>query len=95
MELLTNKLYNMNDLKNIKQVVEFIDSRISFYNRSLREVDSKSSTATMDKAYFYGNMSALLDIRDTMTKLSNNISNPTLFSQDEYELTGNSSQNQF
>lgn len=85
----------MNDLKNIKELIEFIDSRISFYNRSLREVDSKSSTATMDKAYFYGNMSALLDIRDTMTKLLDHISNPTLFSQDEYELTGNSSQNQF
>jgi len=85
----------MNDLKNIKEVVEFIDLRISFYNRSLREVDAKSLSASMDKAYFYGNMSALLDIRDTMTKLSNNIANPTLFSQDEYELTGNCSQNQF
>ena len=85
----------MNDLKNIREVVEFIDSRISFYNRSLREVDSKTPSATMDKAYFYGNMSALLDIRDTMTKLKNNIANPNLFSQDEYELTGNSSQNQF
>ena len=85
----------MNDLKNIKELIEFIDSRIGFYNRSLREVDAKSLSASMDKAYFYGNMSALLDIRDTMTKLSNNISNPNLFSQDEYELTGNCSQNQF
>ena len=85
----------MNDLKNIREVVEFIDSRISFYNRSLREVDAKTPSATMDKAYFYGNMSALLDIRDTMTKLSNNIANPSLFSQDEYKLTGNSSQNKF
>jgi hypothetical protein len=85
----------MNDLKNIKELIEFIDSRIGFYNRSLREVDAKSLCASMDKAYFYGNMSALLDIRDTMTKLSNNIANPTLFSQDEYELTGNCSQNQF
>lgn len=85
----------MNDLKNIKELIEFIDSRIGFYNRSLREVDAKSLSASMDKAYFYGNMSALLDIRDTMTKLSNNIANPNLFSQDEYELTGNCSQNQF
>jgi hypothetical protein len=85
----------MNDLKNIKELIEFIDSRIGFYNRSLREVDAKSLSASMDKAYFYGNMSSLLDIRDTMTKLSNNIANPTLFSQDEYELTGNCSQNQF
>ena len=85
----------MNDLKNINELIEFIDSRIGFYNRSLREVDAKSLSASMDKAYFYGNMSSLLDIRDTMTKLSNNIANPTLFSQDEYELTGNSSQNQF
>ena len=85
----------MNDLKNINELIEFIDSRIAFYNRSLREVDSKTLSASMDKAYFYGNMSSLLDIRDTMTKLSNNIANPTLFSQDEYELTGNSSQNQF
>ena len=66
----------MNDLKNIREVVDFIDSRISFYNRSLREVDAKTPSATMDKAYFYGNMSALLDIRDTMTKLKNNIANP-------------------
>ncbi len=85
----------MNDLKNIKELIEFIDSRIGFYNRSLREVDAKSLSASIDKAYFYGNMSALLDIRDTMTKLSNNIANPNLFSQDEYELTGNCSQNQF
>ena len=85
----------MNDFKNINEVVVFIDLRISFYNRSLRKVDAKTPSATMDKAYFYGNMSALLDIRDTMTKLSNNIANPNLFSQDEYELTGNSSQNQF
>lgn len=85
----------MNDFKNINEVVVFIDLRISFYNRSLREVDAKTPSATMDKAYFYGNMSALLDIRDTMTKLSNNIANPSLFSQDEYELTGNSSQNKF
>ena len=85
----------MNDLKNINELIEFIDSRIGFYNRSLREVDTKSLSASMDKAYFYGNMSSLLDIRDTMTKLSNNIANPTLFSQDEYELTGNCSQNQF
>ena len=85
----------MNDFKNINEVVVFIDLRISFYNRSLREVDAKTPSATMDKAYYYGNMSALLDIRDTMTKLSNNIANPSLFSQDEYELTGNSSQNQF
>jgi hypothetical protein len=85
----------MNDLKNIKELIEFIDSRIGFYNRSLREVDAKSLSASMDKAYFYGNMSSLLDIRDTMTKLSNNIANPNLFSQDEYELTGNCSQNQF
>jgi hypothetical protein len=85
----------MNDLKNIKELIEFIDSRIDFYNRSLREVDEKTLSASIDKAYFYGNMSSLLDIRDTMTKLSNNIANPTLFSQDEYELTGNCSQNQF
>ena len=85
----------MNDFKNINEVVVFIDLRISFYNRSLREVDAKTPSATMDKAYYYGNMSALLDIRDTMTKLSNNIANPSLFSQDEYKLTGNSSQNKF
>jgi hypothetical protein len=85
----------MNDLKNIKELIEFIDSRIGFYNRSLREVDEKTLSASIDKAYFYGNMSSLLDIRDTMTKLSNNIANPNLFSQDEYELTGNCSQNQF
>jgi len=85
----------MNDLKNIKELIEFIDSRIGFYNRSLREVDAKSLAASKDKANIYGNMSALLDMRDTMTKLSNNIANPTLFSQDEYELTGNCSQNQF
>jgi hypothetical protein len=85
----------MNDLKNINELIEFIDSRIGFYNRSLREVDEKTLSASIDKAYFYGNMSSLLDIRDTMTKLSNNIANPTLFSQDEYELTGNCSQNQF
>jgi hypothetical protein len=85
----------MNDLKNIKELIEFIDSRIGFYNRSLREVDEKTLSASIDKAYFYGNMSSLLDIRDTMTKLSNNIANPYLFSQDEYELTGNCSQNQF
>jgi hypothetical protein len=85
----------MNDLKNIKELIEFIDSRIGFYNRSLRDVDEKTLSASIDKAYFYGNMSALLDIRDTMTKLSNNIANPNLFSQDEYELTGNCSQNQF
>jgi hypothetical protein len=85
----------MNDLKNINELIEFIDSRIGFYNRSLREVDEKTLSASIDKAYFYGNMSSLLDIRDTMTKLSNNIANPNLFSQDEYELTGNCSQNQF
>jgi hypothetical protein len=85
----------MNDLKNINELIKFIDSRIGFYNRSLREVDEKTLSASIDKAYFYGNMSSLLDIRDTMTKLSNNIANPTLFSQDEYELTGNCSQNQF
>ena len=85
----------MNDLKNINELIEFIDARIGFYNRSLREVDEKTLSASIDKAYFYGNMSSLLDIRDNMTKLSNNIANPNLFSQDEYELTGNCSQNQF
>jgi hypothetical protein len=85
----------MNDLKNINELIKFIDSRIGFYNRSLREVNEKTLSASIDKAYFYGNMSSLLDIRDTMTKLSNNIANPYLFSQDEYELTGHSSQNQF
>ena len=85
----------MNELKKIKELIEFFESIIVFYNRSLREVDEKTLSASIDKAYFYGNMSSLLDIRDAMTKLSNNIANPNLFSQDEYELTGNCSQNQF
>ncbi|MGA1047202.1 MAG: hypothetical protein ACO3UU_04275 [Minisyncoccia bacterium] len=40
-------------------------------------------------------MSSLLDIRDTMTKLSFNIVQPSLFNQDEYILSGDSSQNKF
>jgi len=85
----------MNDFKNIEQVIAFIDQRIAFYNRSLREVNNSDPTVYMDKAFYYGNMSSLLDIRDTMTKLSFNIVQPSLFNQDEYQLTGDSSQNKF
>lgn len=85
----------MNDFKNIEQVIAFIDERIAFYNRSLREVNHSDPTVHMDKAFYYGNMSSLLDIRDTMTKLSFNIVQPSLFNQDEYKLTGDRSQNKF
>jgi hypothetical protein len=85
----------MNDIKNIETLIAFIDKEITYNNKMLRSITYNTSADLADKSFYFGKMDAYMDLRDKMTKLQINISQPQLFEFNEHQLTSTSTEDQF